>query len=76
MDNPEKYFNKRQASAYLTETLGLAVAEKTLSKMITVGGGPKYRKFGRRVVYTLTDLNDWANSKLSVAVNNSSQWRQ
>ena len=69
----EKYLTKRAASAYLTQTLGLPVAEKSLSKMITIGGGPAYRKFGTRVVYLPSDLESWATSRLSETRLNSSQ---
>jgi len=66
-----KYLTKPQASMYLTDTLGMPVAEKTLSKLITNGGGPKYRKWGKRVLYSIADLNTWANSKLSAPMTNS-----
>lgn len=72
MEN-SKYLTKRQASEYLTDSLGLPVAEKTLSKLIVHGGGPKYQKFGVRVVYSQTELTDWAKSKLSKTFENSSQ---
>lgn len=69
----EKYFTKQQASDLLTNQFGLPVASKTLSKLITVGGGPKYHKFGKRVVYLESDLIQWANSRLSLPLNNSSE---
>jgi hypothetical protein len=28
-----------------------------------VGGGPRFRKFGRRVVYALDDLVSWAEAR-------------
>ena len=71
--NDQKYYTKRQASAYLSDTLGLPVAEKTLSKLIVIGGGPVYRKFGGRVVYSQTELETWAKSKLSPEFANSGQ---
>lgn len=60
-----KFFTKRQASEYLSQVLGLPVSEKTLSKYITVGGGPNFQKFGRRVVYQQQFLDVWAHSRLS-----------
>ncbi len=69
------YLTKKQASEYLTNGLGLPISEKTLSKYITIGGGPTFRKFGRRVVYTVDDLTNWVQSKLSEPVTNSSQLR-
>ena len=61
----KKFLNKKEASLYLSNELGLTISDKTLSKYITTGGGPKYFKFGCRVVYTIDSLNDWVNSKLS-----------
>ncbi len=60
----EKYYTKREASAYL-RSLGLPVAENSLSKYITIGNGPLFNKFGRRVVYKQENLDNWAQSRLS-----------
>ena len=38
----------------------LKLSPRTLEKMRVVGGGPRFRKHGRRVVYTLDDLRDWS----------------
>ncbi len=65
------YITKQQASAYLT-SLGITISENTLSKYITVGGGPKYHKFNRRVLYTKEDLDAWVQSKLSIKMSSSS----
>lgn len=40
---------------------GLAVA--TLAKLRCVGGGPKYLKLGRKIVYRRSDLSDWLNAR-------------
>ena len=60
-----KYLSKKEASSYLANEFGLTISEKTLSKYITTGNGPKYFKFGWRVVYTTETLTDWVNSKIS-----------
>ncbi len=67
------YLTKKQASEYLTNELGLPISEKTLSKYISIGGSPIFRKFGRRVVYSIEDLTSWADNRLSKPVTNSSQ---
>jgi len=28
-----------------------------------IGGGPKFRKFGRRVMYAVADLDTWADER-------------
>jgi len=38
----------------------LNLSPRTLEKMRVVGGGPVFRKFGRRVMYELDDLQRWA----------------
>jgi hypothetical protein len=40
---------------------GLAVA--TLAKLRCFGGGPKYFKLGRKILYRRGDLADWLNAR-------------
>jgi predicted DNA-binding transcriptional regulator AlpA len=40
----------------------LRVSKSWLDKKRLSGGGPPYLKFGRRVVYDMADLEDWAVS--------------
>ena len=67
------YLTKKEASSYLTGTLGLPVAVQSLSKYITQGGGPAYQKFGGRVVYTKDALVEWANARLSPVYHSSAE---
>ena len=62
----ERYINREQAAQYLTNELGLKVCKGTLQKWVTTPGvGPKYRRFGRNAAYLISDLNEWAERKLS-----------
>lgn len=61
---PERYVDRAEAADYL-KSLGLKISRTTLQKYASVGGGPVYRRFGHRAVYTSTDLKVWAESKLS-----------
>lgn len=61
----QRYINREEAAQYLTKQRGLAVSKNTLQKWVTVGGGPAYRRFGKRAVYLIDDLNEWAEKKLS-----------
>lgn len=61
---PERYLDRAEAAAYLGD-LGLRTSRTTLQKYASVGGGPTYRRFGHRAVYTAADLESWAKSKLS-----------
>lgn len=41
----------------------LGLSKSTLAKMRVYGTGPAYSKLGRRVVYTVADLDAWVASK-------------
>ena len=64
-DDPQRYRDRTESAHYLTHVRGLKISKNTLQKMATVGGGPVYRRFGNRAVYTIDDLNAWADAKLS-----------
>jgi hypothetical protein len=51
------YLNCDQAGAHLN------LSPRTLEKLRTIGGGPRFRKLRRRVVYTIADLDAWANAR-------------
>ena len=44
------FYSNVEAAAFLH------LSPRTLEKMRVIGGGPSFRKFGRRVFYTLPDL--------------------
>lgn len=53
-------------SRYLTNDEAadfLKLSPRTLEKQRVVGGGPRFRKFGRRVVYAMDDLVSWAEAR-------------
>ena len=60
----ERYLNRSEAADYLT-SYGLRISRNTLQKLATLGGGPEYRRFGHRAVYTAAALDRWAAAKLS-----------
>lgn len=41
----------------------LRLSPRTLEKQRVIGGGPRFRKFGRRVMYALSDLEAWADAR-------------
>lgn len=51
------YLNCEQAGAHLN------LSPRTLEKLRTIGGGPRFRKLGRRIVYKVGDLDTWADSR-------------
>jgi hypothetical protein len=73
MGDAIKYLRRKDAAAYLKENYGHS-SERSLSKLATIGGGPVYRKVGRIVVYTKSDLDAWALAKISAPVTSTSEY--
>jgi hypothetical protein len=56
----------RQAARYLSNGEAaefLRLSPRTLEKQRVIGGGPRFRKFGRRVMYAVIDLEVWADAR-------------
>ncbi len=51
------------AVAYLRDTVGYPISKSFLDKLAVSGGGPPYRTFGSRVVYSPADLRAWADGR-------------
>jgi len=54
---PQRYLTNDEAAQYLR------LSPRTLEKQRVIGGGPKFRKFGRRVMYAVADLDAWADGR-------------
>lgn len=54
---PQRYLTNEEAADYLR------LSPRTLEKQRVIGGGPKFRKFGRRVMYAVGDLDAWADQR-------------
>lgn len=59
-----KYLNRIEAAEYI-RARGLPCSPKTLQKIVTTGGGPRFRRFGNKAVYDPADLDDWIELKLT-----------
>lgn len=55
--SPQRYLTNDEAAGYLR------LSPRTLEKQRVIGGGPKFRKFGRRVMYAVADLDAWADER-------------
>jgi hypothetical protein len=51
------FLSNDEAAAFLN------LSPQTLNKYRVIGGGPPFRKFGRRVRYALEDLESWAAAR-------------
>ena len=54
---PQRYLTNDEAADYLR------LSPRTLEKQRVIGGGPRFRKFGRRVMYAISDLEAWADAR-------------
>lgn len=54
---PQRYLTNDEAAEYLR------LSPRTLEKQRVIGGGPRFRKFGRRVMYAVADLDSWADQR-------------
>ncbi|HLA29415.1 MAG TPA: helix-turn-helix domain-containing protein [Pseudomonas sp.] len=52
-----RYLTNSEAAAFLR------LSPRTLEKQRVIGGGPRFHKFGRRVMYALADLEAWASAR-------------
>lgn len=52
-----RYLNNSEAAQFLR------LSPRTLEKQRVIGGGPRFHKFGRRVMYAIEDLQAWANAR-------------
>jgi hypothetical protein len=53
----ERYLNTAEAAEFLR------LSTRTLEKRRCTGGGPRYRKLGRRIRYTMADLEAWVEAR-------------
>lgn len=66
------YLTRRYAAKYVRETYGLRCAEKWLAKLVVTGGGPKYLKDGRAVLYRRDFLDAWVSRRVNGPFDSSS----
>lgn len=55
------FLNTAQAAHYV------GLSPRTLEKMRTAGGGPRFRKHGRYVRYHIEDLDEWSAEHLKTS---------
>lgn len=67
----EKPLGRHEAAQYVIEK-GYPTTYNTLQKLATIGGGPVFRKFGHRVVYYPSDLDNWVMGRLSPPLRSTS----
>lgn len=63
---------RTEASVYLKEKFGISRTPKTLAKMASTGGGPRYYKTSRETLYDPADLDEWVMSMIGGPIESSS----
>jgi hypothetical protein len=58
----KRYLSRKEGAGSLSEQ-GFPTSAATLEKLASVGGGPPFRKYGRRVVYERGELLAWAEAR-------------
>ncbi|MBN8914581.1 MAG: hypothetical protein J0I31_03165 [Rhizobiales bacterium] len=70
------YLVTKEAAEYLTEITGVPFSAATLDSWRTRpprSGGPRFQKFGRRIVYAQAELDRWHNACLSAPFASTSE---
>ncbi|MCI5544058.1 MAG: DNA-binding protein [Azospirillum sp.] len=69
----QEFLTRKEASTYIGKK-GINVSVSQLSKFATYGGGPLFYKFGKKkVVYKISDIENWIKQQLSIPLASSSQ---
>ena len=68
----EPLLTRAQAAEYL-ERIGAPVAHATLAKLASIGGGPRFRRFGRKPVYAAADLDAWVAGRMTESATSTSE---
>jgi hypothetical protein len=66
------YLTRAEAAAYVSRK-GAQLSKNTLQKFATVGGGPIYRRFGNKALYTAADLDRWLAEKMGSPLRSTSE---
>lgn len=62
--SPPIFINRRAAAKYFRESWGMRCSEKWLAKLAVMGGGPRFWKNGRSVLYRRDALDAWAAERI------------
>src|SRR5215468_790198 len=73
LDNLPPALPRRDASEYLERKHGVKLAPATLATLACLGNGPLFRKDGRRPIYPVSGLDEYAKGRLSPVVRSTSE---
>ena len=67
----ERGLTRLEAAEFLT-VAGFPIARTTLAKLASIGGGPRFKKFGSRPIYVPAELLQWAQDRTTPPRNSTS----
>ncbi len=73
-DSETKFLRRREAADYLRRRYGFTTPS-SLAKFACCGGGPPFSYAGDLPLYRPSDLDEWAQAKISAPVHSTSQRR-
>ena len=73
LDRLPPALTRREASEYLERKHGVKLAPATLATLACIGNGPSFRKDGRRPIYPISGLDEYAERRLSPVVRSTSE---
>jgi hypothetical protein len=60
-----RLLRRKEAAQYITATYGFPCSPNTLAKLACISSeGPPFRKAGRHPLYPISELDNWAKSKI------------
>jgi hypothetical protein len=71
-DTPDALLTRGRTAEALTQA-GFPIKAKTLATKASRGGGPRYSRFGLRVLYRWGDALSWANGRLTAPYGSTSE---
>jgi hypothetical protein len=70
--DPNLLLSREATAAALTES-GFPTTAATLATKASRGGGPRFHRYGPRVLYRWIDALDWAEKRLSPPMESTSE---
>jgi hypothetical protein len=70
--DPDILLTRRAVAAALTEA-GYPTSAATLATKASRGGGPRFRRYGRRPLYRWIDAVSWAEARLGPTITCTSE---
>lgn len=68
----ELMLDRIDGAAFIRDTLGIPIEATDLERAAQAGDGPPFRRWGRKALYTRSDLGTWARQRLSAPIRKAS----